>query len=158
MVDVQPIGRPEGQRQHQRADGEDDKHGADVVDLAAAADAKIGHLHADHEERENRGRQVDVEDPAPAGDVHAENIGRAVVGEEAADDGADDAGETEDGAEQAGILAALARREEVGDGGEGGGEQRAAANALDAAEDDQLHHAVADDRQVAKFAGEAAQP
>ncbi len=113
------------------------------VDLAAAGVAEVRHLERDHRQRDHRGWQVDVEAPAPASDVHARNVCAAMVGEITADDRADDAGKAEDRAEEASVLAALARREKVGDGCERGGEQRAAANALDAAEDDQLHHSAA---------------
>jgi hypothetical protein len=131
---------------------------ADIVDRAAAAMLQLGHLDDDHEHREQRERQVQIEDEPPALDDVAEGMHRRVVGEEAADHRPDDAGQAEGGPEQAGELAPLARLEQVGDNGEGGGEERAAADALDGAEDDQLGHAAADQRQRPELTGEARQP
>jgi len=53
-------------------------------------------------------RQVDPEDPAPAG----------TVGEQTAEQRAGHRGQTEDGTEVPHVLAALARRDHVADGGE----------------------------------------
>jgi len=58
---------------------------------------------ADEIEREEPDRHVDEEDPVPG----------EVVGQEAAQERADQEGDTEDGAEQALILAAFGRREQV---------------------------------------------
>ena len=55
------------------------------------------------------------------------------VGDEAADGRADEDGEAEDGSEEALVLAALGRREDVADDGDGDGEEGARAQPLDAA-------------------------
>ena len=77
--------------------------------------------------------QVDVEDPVPAD----------VVGQEAAEGGPDDERDPEHGAEQALVLAALGRREQVADDRERDREERAGADALDAPEQDELAHVLA---------------
>ena len=51
-------------------------------------------------------------------------------------------GDAEDGAEQALVLAASGGREQVADDRQRDGEQRAGAEALDAAEEDQLPHGL----------------
>ena len=142
-----------GHGEHDGANREHDKNAAKPVDLAAAGMSEVRHLQRDHRQRDYRGRQVDVETPAPPIDVDTGNRCRAVVRKVTTHDGADDAGQAKYRAEHARIFRAFPRREEVGDGGEGGGEQRASAHALDAAEDDELHHAVA-----AELARQAAQP
>ena len=88
---------------------------------------------ADEEQRDEADGDVDVEDPVPAD----------VLGQEAADERADDEGDAEDGAEQALVLAALGRREQVADDGERDREERTGADALDAAEQDELRHVLA---------------
>ena len=57
---------------------------------------------------------------------------------------ADEERDAEDGAEEALVLAALGRREQVADDRERDREERAGAEALDAAEQDQLPHVLAD--------------
>ncbi len=84
-------------------------------------------MREDHQRREAE-RDVDVEDPAPA----------RVRGEEAADQRPGDAGDPEDAAEEADVLAALAGRDDVADRGLGAHHQPAAAEPLDRAERDQL--------------------
>ena len=82
----------------------------------------------DDGERDDADGQVDVEDPAPA----------EVLGEEAAEQRPEHAGRAEDRAEQALVLAALARRDEVADDRHRQHHQPAAAEALEGAEGDQL--------------------
>jgi hypothetical protein len=148
----------EGERQQQRHHRGDDQGRADEVDLALRLVGHLRHLHDDHEQRQQRERQVQVEDPPPARDHMARQAHRAVVGEIAADQRADGAGKPEHGAEHAADLAPFARRVEVADDRKGCGEQRAAADALDGAEDDKLHHAATDQRQGSELAREPRQP
>ena len=84
-------------------------------------------------QRDQADRQVDVEHPAPA----------QVVGQVAAQQRPDDAGQAEDAAEDALDAAALGGREDLRDDGEDGRGQHAAGQALQAAEDDQLGHVLA---------------
>ena len=67
-----------------------------------------------------------------------------VVGQEATQRRADEGGDAEHGAEQALVLAALLGREQVADDGQRDREDRAGAEALDAAEGDQLLHRLAE--------------
>ena len=86
-------------------------------------------------------RQVDEEDPVPAD----------VVGQEATQRGADErAPSAEDGAEQALVLAALGGREEVADDRQRDREDGAGAEALDAAEGDELPHLLARGRTASE--------
>jgi len=87
----------------------------------------------DHGQRDQADRQVDVEDRVPA----------EVVGQGAADCGPGEEGHTEHEAEQALVLAALGRGEQVTDDREGDREQRTGAQALDASEQHQLPHLLA---------------
>ena len=77
-----------------------------------------------HEQADDADRDVDVEDPVPAD----------VVGQQAAEGRADDERDAEHGAEQALVAAALGRGEQVADDRERDREERAGADALDAAE------------------------
>jgi hypothetical protein len=81
----------------------------------------------DHQ-RDQAERDVDEEDPLPAG----------AVGEEPAEDRAEHGRGTEDGGEVALVPAALAGRDDVADGGHRERHQAAATEALDRAERDQL--------------------
>jgi len=83
------------------------------------------------------------------GDGHS-----AMIGEVAAEQRPDRARETEYAAEQAREPAALPRRKQIGNDGKGRGKQRAAAEALDGTEYDELHHPAAQKRQRPKLAGE----
>ena len=78
-------------------------------------------------------RDVDEEDPVPA----------EVVGDQAADGRTEQEADAEHGAEEALVLAALRRREDVGDDGQRDREQRAGAEALEAAEGEELPHLLA---------------
>src|SRR5271163_73844 len=83
---------------------------------------------------------------------------RAVIGEIAAQQRANGAGNAKNTAEKAGEFAALPRRVQVRDDGEGGCKKRAAAQSLHRPEYDELHHAAAQQRQVAKLAGKPGEP
>ena len=92
-----------------------------------------GSTRATTVEREDPDRDVDEEDPVPAD----------VVGDEAAEGRPDEGGEAEDGPEEALVLAALGGREEVADDGQRDREERPGADPLDAPEEDQLLHRLA---------------
>ncbi len=110
------------------ADGRHDRGGAEVVDrVVAAYDGDLERDRGDHE-RGEADRDVDEEDPAPAG----------TVGEEATQHGTQHAGRAEDRTEVAAVTATLTRRDDVADGGQGEGEQTTATEALDGTEGDQL--------------------
>ena len=106
------------------AEREREQERAGIVDLVLAA-RRVRRQHGgDHDQREDAGRQVDVEDPAPA----------QVVDEESADQRADDGGDAEHRAEEALIAPALARRDQVADHGDGDDDQSAAADPFQRAE------------------------
>src|SRR5205807_4139277 len=90
------------------------------------------HRQVDDQQRQAADRQVDVEDPAPGG----------LVDDEAADERADDRGGRERGSDQPLVAAAVARRDDVADGGEREREEAAGPQTLDTAEDDQLGHVL----------------
>ena len=92
-----------------------------------------GTTTGDDEEGHSADRDVDVEDPAP----------REVVDEDPAQQRSDDAGETEDGAEQADVLAPLPRRDDVTDDGLSAHHEAAAPEPLDRPEHDQFDQRVA---------------
>ena len=92
---------------------------------------------ADHDEGEDADRQVDVEDPAPG----------EVVDEETAEQRSDDRRNTEHGAEEALVLAALARRHHVPHNRQRRHDQAAPAEALQGPERDQLGHVLAEAAQ-----------
>ncbi len=91
-------------------------------------------LHDD--QREDPDRDVDQEDPAPAGDPQQ----RVGTGEEASDDGAEHARGAEDGEEEALVPGALPRRDDVTDDGQRQGEQTARTEALHGPEGRQAVH------------------
>ena len=95
--------------------------------LVAFAVLTVGSDPLDDDERDDPDRDVDVEDPVPAD----------LLGQEAADERADDERDAEDGTEQALVLAALLRGEQVADDRQRDREQRTGADALDAAEEDE---------------------
>jgi hypothetical protein len=94
---------------------------------------QAGQDAADHNERDQPDRQVDVEDPVPADGVR----------DDATEGRPHERGQPEHRAEETLVLAALGRREEVSDDGQGDGEKGARADPLDAAEQDQLPHCLA---------------
>ena len=84
-----------------------------------------------------RDRHVDVEDPLP----------RPVVGEEAAEQRPEDRRTSEDGADRALVLAAVAQRDDVGDHRGRRHGQPAAADALQRARPDQPGHRLRETRE-----------
>jgi hypothetical protein len=121
-------------QQRDQAEGE---HGdAQVVDVTRRARpaAQVGQRRGDHDQGQDAHRQVDVEDPAPVD----------VVRQKAAEERPDDEAEPEHGAEQALVAAPLLRAEQVADDRQRDREQGAGAQALDAAERDELAHGLGD--------------
>ena len=96
-----------------------------------------GQQSADQVKGNEAHRDVDEEDPVP-GDV---------VGQDSAQKRTDEEGDTEHAAEQALVFAALGRGEEVTNHGKGDREQGACAETLNAPEEDQLPHRLAQARQ-----------
>ncbi len=126
-VTVLRVGQPDQDRDDADGEGED----AGPVDGVRRVRSANGRQQApDDEERQQADGDVDVEDPVPA----------EVVGQQAPEPGTDQEGDAEDRAEQALVLAPLARGEEVADDGEADREERPGAEALDAPEEDQLPH------------------
>ena len=99
--------------------------------VADALDRRVEH-DADHDQRRRPDRQVDVEDPAPG----------EVVDEEAAEQRPDHRRDSEDRAEEALVLAAVAGRDHVADHGDRDDDQPPGAETLDRAERDQLGHSL----------------
>ena len=119
------------QTQHQRHRGGDQQHGAQNVELvrAVVAGQALQRRIAD-EEGQCAQRQVDPEDQRPV----------QVLGEEAAERGAEQAGQQEDAGEIDLILAALLGRHDVGDDGLGQRDEPAAAQSLHGARGDEPGH------------------
>ena len=127
-----------GQPDEQERDRDREHAAAEEVDVPVGVrPANGGQQPPDDDQADDADRDVDEEDPVPAG----------VVGEQAADGRAEDERQPEDGAEQALVTAALGRAEQVADDGQRDREQRAGADALQATEDDQLLHGLAQARQ-----------
>ena len=116
--------------EQQARDADDEQAGAEVVDLVVVPLGLDVQDRAGDDERDDAQRDVDEEDPAPG----------ELVDEEAAEQRPDDAGDGEDGAEVALVLAAVDRRDDVADDDEGEGHEPAAAEALDRPGADQLPH------------------
>jgi hypothetical protein len=110
-----------------------EESGSGIVDPVPLTSSGVRQCPGNHGERDDAKRQVDEEDPAP----------RPVGSEVAAEQRAGDAGDTEDGAEDPLIAAALPRRDDIADDRHRRHHQAAAAESLDDAEDDQLHHRLA---------------
>ena len=103
----EPVVLLAGQRDpdQQARDAAGDQDDAGVVDLDLAAAARQVQRALQDDERGDRERHADVEAPAPA----------EAVGDDAADQRAGDGADAEHGAEVAGVAAALARGDEVGE-------------------------------------------
>ena len=108
------------------------RSGAEVVELVADVRRPGVERGADHGQGEPADLQVDVEDPAAGQVVH----------EEAAEQRPQHGRHAEDGAEDALVLAAVARRDDVAPHGHGRDDQAAAADALHRTKRDQLEHAL----------------
>ena len=127
----------EAREQHDRRQAAGEQRRARVVDPVLDVRGAGVERDRDHHQRERAERQVDVEDPAP----------REVVDEEAAEQRADHGRDAEDSAEEALVLAPLARRDDVADDGHRRHDQAAAADPLEGAERDQLAHVLREPAQ-----------
>jgi hypothetical protein len=131
-------GLGQGQADEDRHESDHERDDAQVVDLdVAPAALDVGQQPADDGQGDKPDRQVDEEDPVPA----------EVVCEEPTEARADQEGDPEDRPEQALVLAPLGGREQVADDRQGDREERARAEALQAAEEDELPHRLAQARQ-----------
>ena len=121
-----------GDGEQDRADGAHEQRRAGVVD--AVHHARVGQVEHDARDDQRHGAdgEVHVEHPAP----------RQLVDEEAAQERADHARQREHGAHVALVAAALAGRDDVADDRHRERHQAAGADALQAAERDQLDHAL----------------
>ena len=119
----------EGDPEQQQRDAGRDEHDAEVVDrdLGLRALGQVQRALQEHE-GDDRDRQADEEVPAPA----------EGVGDHAAEQRAADGGDGHDRAEEAGVLAALARADDVG--------HHDLAERREAAGADALEHAHRDER------------
>ncbi len=127
------LGAAPTRQQHQAGGGGGEQQRAEDVEATAAAAA--GRLRqfqdeGDDGEGDQAEGDVDVEAPAPG----------EVVGEVAAEQRPGDGGETEGGADQAHVAAALPGRHDVGDDRLHADHEAARADALERAEGDQLVH------------------
>ncbi len=128
------IGGPaQAREQHKRAGRHREGYRPQVVDDVMDLTQVAGDLAGHDEEGHRADGDVDVEDPAPG----------EVVDEHAAEQRADDAGETEDSAEKTHVLAPLPGRDDVSDDGLSAHHEAAAPKALDGPEHDQLDQCVA---------------
>ena len=127
-----PVERRPAERrdQHDRRQADRQQQRPEPVDDVPGALPAAGQGDGQDAEGGQAERQVDVEDRAPA-DVRRE---------EAADERPEDRRDAEDGAEEPGVLAALARRDDVPDRRLRGHHEPAAAEALHRAEGDELRH------------------
>ena len=132
---AQSTGRLVRQADEQEADRDREDERAEVIEVARGAGPLDRRQEPpDHDQADDADRQVDEEDPVPAD----------AVGQEAAEARPDEERDPEDRSEEALVLAAFGRREEVADDREGDREEGAGAEALDAAEQDQLPHFLAE--------------
>ena len=111
-----------------------EERGAGDVDARPPPCARRPERPADDDQHDEPERQIDIEDPAPA----------QMLDEEPADQRAEHGREAEDAAKDALELATLARRYEIADDRHRGHDQSAAAEALQRAKDDELHHRAAE--------------
>ena len=95
---------------------------------------------------------VHVEDPAPTLDAGDPPAGE--IRQQPSDEGAEHRGDAEHGSHEALIFSPFGRCEQVGDHDEGHRENAAAPGALDPAEQNELGHAVSEEREVPELAGE----
>ena len=100
--------------------------------MVALVHRQVQHGTEDDEGRDAQ-RHIDVEHPAPA----------QVLGEQPAEQRPDDTGNAEHRAEQPGVLAAFARRHEVGDHRHDQDHQSPTADALQCTGGDELAHVLA---------------
>ncbi len=120
----------QGEQQRHEARGE--RGGAPPVDAVLLAVLRLGHRNHQHGQREHADRQVDVEDPAPAGGI----------GQPPSQRRAENRRQAEHRAHESLVASTLARLEQVADDRHAVRHHHAATDALDASEDDELQHRV----------------
>src|SRR6185503_4061915 len=116
-----------------RAQRQREQRSAGVIDRVSRTLDPRRERRADHGERNDSQRDVDVEDPAPG----------EMRGEVSADQRPGDARKPEHRAEDSLVATALARWKNVADDRLTGDDQASAAETLYGAEDDQLRHVPA---------------
>src|SRR5690606_34813106 len=107
--------------------------------------------------RQQSQRDVYVEHPAPAGNFISEQCHGCEVSEETTQRRANNAGQTKNGAKQTHKTRTLQWRENIGNHANGAGKQRGTTNTFYSAKNDQLHHAVTQQRQGAKLTADTTQ-
>ena len=115
------------------------------VNLMLAAFIAAVEYRADHQQREQAERQIDIEDPAPGGVLH----------QKTADQRADHRREAKNAAEQPLIATTIGGWDDVGDRRHADHHQAAAAEPLQAAHQHQLGHVL---RQPAEGGADEKQP
>ena len=124
-------GRPTQARdEHDRAERTGEQRCSDVVDRGPGRGRRRGQRGADHRQRHQPDRQVDVEDPSPRHRLH----------DQPAQQRAADARDAEHRAEQSLVAPPFARRHDVADHRLNQDDEPARAQALHGAEADQLGH------------------
>ena len=123
-------GRKGGEISHDRGDGDGEKTGAQMIDLAPAADAIFVQISAESHGGERADRQVDPKDPGPG----------QVLDNEPAGQWPDDRRQRPNARQPALYLGPLVHRIEVADDGHRGRLNRARANALREPEDNERGH------------------
>ena len=127
----------QGAGQDERGECARQEPGAHVIDRMVGLVLARGQRRRQHGERGDADRQVDVEDPAPA----------QGGGEETAEQRSDHAGQSEHGAEQPLVAAAVARGHDVADRCHGADQEPPAAESLERAERNQLGQGLSDAAQ-----------
>ena len=124
----------EGEAEEDRDEGEDERHDAQIIDAhLPAGPTHVGQEAPDDGQGDEADRDVDEEDPVPG----------ELVGQKAAQPRSQQERDAEDEAEESLVLAALGRGEQVTDHRQRDREERTGAKALDAAEEDELPHLLA---------------
>ena len=125
----------QGQGDQDRHDRADERgHAQDVQREAGVLGADSRQQTSDQVQGDQPDRNVDEEDPVPAD----------VVRQDAAEEGSDKEGDAEDGTEETLVFASLGRSEEISDDCQRDREEGAGTEALDATEQDQLLHGLAE--------------
>jgi hypothetical protein len=130
-------GAAEADEQHEGGDRQRQQDGPPVVDDPLHPAQVAGQDGGGHDQRQGTDRHVEVEDPPPAG----------VLGEEAAEQRADDGRDGEDSPEQALVLAPLPGLDHVADDRLGADHEPTGPEALQGTEGDQHVERLADPGQ-----------
>ncbi len=119
---------------HDRAQSDRQESGAGVVNRSSDTNRRCRQGHGQHGQRDEPEWDVDPEDPSPG----------EMRGEITAEQRSGDAGDAEDGAKDALVPAAFARRHDVADDGLTQDRESAAAQSLDRPKDDQSGQTLAE--------------